>query len=57
MRYTDSLQQAGFDTSEVKSVRWMYFEECIAAIRPYNAEKTRVISRIEDAVSRLEIYE
>jgi 8-oxo-dGTP pyrophosphatase MutT (NUDIX family) len=57
MKYVDSLQQIAFDTAEIMSVKWMYFDECLSAIRPYNAEKIRVISRIEDAVSRFDIYE
>jgi 8-oxo-dGTP pyrophosphatase MutT (NUDIX family) len=43
------------DMSEVSSIEWKTYEKCIECIRPYNLEKKRLITNIEDALNRYKI--
>lgn len=60
-RFTKKPQDIGVrdqlrpDTSEVSSIEWKTYEQCIECIRPYNLEKKRLISNIENALSKYKI--
>ena len=40
------------DATEVSSMCWKTYEECLDCIRPYNLEKKRLITNIETALDR-----
>ena len=37
-----------YDNAEVSLMEWKTFDECIQIIRPYNVEKKRLITRVEN---------
>jgi 8-oxo-dGTP pyrophosphatase MutT (NUDIX family) len=46
MCYEDSLAPRNIQTCEVSASEWKTYEECLAAIRPYNQEKRIVLESI-----------
>jgi len=52
MSYQDSLLIEKYDKSEVSSMQWKTYDECMQCIRPYNLEKKRLITNIEHTLSR-----
>jgi len=46
MHYADSLEMMSFQKTEVSQMAWKTYEDCMCAIRPYNMEKRRVITKI-----------
>lgn len=52
MNYNISLNMGIFEKTEVSKVEWCSFNRCISVIRHYNKEKIRIISRIEETLSR-----
>jgi 8-oxo-dGTP pyrophosphatase MutT (NUDIX family) len=51
MDYEVSLGSRPNDKTEVSSMSWKTYEECLKCIRPYNGEKKRLITNIENALS------
>ena len=50
MNYENSLIHGNFDLSEVSTIGWKTFEDCTNSIRPYNIEKKKVLSKINDSM-------
>ena len=48
--YNESLSLSTFENSEVSKISWKTYEECIACIRPYNLEKIRVITNVNECL-------
>jgi 8-oxo-dGTP pyrophosphatase MutT (NUDIX family) len=48
MLYEKTLNTDNYDSSEISLMEWKTFDECINSIRPYNIEKKRLITRIEN---------
>jgi 8-oxo-dGTP pyrophosphatase MutT (NUDIX family) len=48
--YNQSLSLTTFENSEVSKISWKTYEECIACIRPYNLEKIRVITNVNECL-------
>lgn len=50
MNYDDSSSMDHYDKSEVSLMQWKSYSECVKCIRPYNLEKKRLITSIEDTL-------
>jgi hypothetical protein len=37
-------------------MKWMTFDECIETIRPYNLEKISIVHKINNILSRYQIF-
>ena len=51
MKYDDTLSSRLFQVCEVSESAWMTFDQCDAAIRPYNIEKKRLILAVDKMLS------
>jgi len=45
-----------YERSEVSKMEWKTYEECINAIRPYNLEKKRLITNINELLSTFHVF-
>jgi 8-oxo-dGTP pyrophosphatase MutT (NUDIX family) len=45
-----------YDRSEVSKLEWKTYEECMRDIRPYNLEKKRLITNVNEALTRYQLY-
>lgn len=52
----DKKPKKAHDIMEVGLMKWMSFDECIQAIRPYNLEKIRIVHKINNILSRYRIF-
>jgi 8-oxo-dGTP pyrophosphatase MutT (NUDIX family) len=52
----DKKPKKAHDIMEVGLMKWMSFDECIQAIRPYNLEKIRIVRKINNILSRYRIF-
>ena len=50
MKYDDTLLNHNFDKLEVSSMEWKTYEKCMESIRPYNFEKKKIITNIENTL-------
>jgi ADP-ribose pyrophosphatase YjhB (NUDIX family) len=55
IKYEDSLNTDNYDKSEVSMMQWKSYDECLACIRPYNQEKRRLITHIEQTLTKYRI--
>lgn len=51
MHFNDTLIMNNFQKSEVSSMKWLSFQECIQKIRSYNKEKMKVLKNVDDALN------
>jgi 8-oxo-dGTP pyrophosphatase MutT (NUDIX family) len=54
--YNQSLSLSTFQNSEVSKISWKTFDECIACIRPYNLEKIRVITNVNECLLHCKLF-
>jgi 8-oxo-dGTP pyrophosphatase MutT (NUDIX family) len=52
----DKKPKKAHDIMEVGLMKWMSFDECIQAIRPYNLEKIGIVRKINNVLSRYRIF-
>jgi hypothetical protein len=52
----DKKPKKAHDIMEVGLMKWMSFEECIRAVRPYNLEKIGIVRKINNILSRYRIF-
>jgi len=52
--HTNSMNN--YERSEVSKMEWKSYEDCINAIRPYNLEKTRLITNIHNTIKSLRMF-
>ena len=52
----DKKPKKAHDIMEVGLMKWMPFDECIQAIRPYNLEKVGIVRKINNILSRYRIF-
>jgi ADP-ribose pyrophosphatase YjhB (NUDIX family) len=45
----------GYQTSEVKNMKWLSYDECINIIRPYNIEKKNMLTSINNTLHKFYI--
>jgi len=55
MNLVDSCANANFEKSEVSQMEWKSYDNCMASIRPYNIEKKRVLTNINNALLKCKI--
>jgi ADP-ribose pyrophosphatase YjhB (NUDIX family) len=48
-------QSRGYQTSEVKNMRWLSYDECMNIIRPYNIEKKNMLTSINNTLHKFYI--
>jgi 8-oxo-dGTP pyrophosphatase MutT (NUDIX family) len=51
MRYEDSLDVSRFDRGEVSKMEWKTVDQCLESVRPYNLEKKRLITNINETIT------
>jgi len=56
MKYNNTLVIDKFQKSEVSKLEWKKFDDCISAIRPYNLEKIRMLTNINNIIKSLRIF-
>lgn len=54
--YDISLLNVIFDSTEVSNMKWCTYEECIKNIRPYNLEKCRLLTNINNCFTKYNFY-
>jgi ADP-ribose pyrophosphatase YjhB (NUDIX family) len=52
MKYDDTMVSTNFQKDEVSKMSWKKYEDCISCIRPYNLEKIRLITNINNALNK-----
>lgn len=45
----------GYQTSEVKNMKWLSYDECMSIIRPYNIEKKNMLTSINNTLHKFYI--
>jgi 8-oxo-dGTP pyrophosphatase MutT (NUDIX family) len=50
MTNTDASRMGKYEPSEVSKMGWMTYEDCMSAIRPYNLEKKRMLTCINNTL-------
>jgi len=58
MKYEDYIKTKldKFQKSEVSKLEWVTLEECIEKIRPYNLEKIKLITNINDVLLEYKLH-
>lgn len=54
--YEDSIKIENFETSEVSKMEWHSYSECLDLIRPYNLEKKRLITNVNNALTKYRLF-
>jgi len=52
----NNIDLTKFQKSEVSNLDWKTFEECINSIRPYNLEKKKLITNINNVLEEFRLY-
>jgi NADH pyrophosphatase NudC (nudix superfamily) len=45
-----------FQETEVSEVKWLYYDECIDKIRPYNLEKINILNKVNKVLQEYRLY-
>jgi len=56
MKYDNSIDMNKFQSSEVSKMEWKTYSECTNAIRPYNLEKIRLVTNINNILKTFRIF-
>jgi 8-oxo-dGTP pyrophosphatase MutT (NUDIX family) len=56
MKYDKSIAMDKFQSSEVSKMEWKTYNDCINAIRPYNLEKIRLLTTINNILKTFRIF-
>ena len=54
--YDDTLILDKYERSEVSKMAWKTYNECLEIIRPYNLEKKRLITNVNNALTKCRLY-
>ncbi len=52
----DVVNLQNYQKSEVSKLEWKTFEECLKSIRPYNLEKKKIITNINNLLQQYKLY-
>lgn len=55
MNYTDTVITENYERTEVSKMSWKTYDECCAAIRPYNLEKKRTLNNIHNTLTKYKL--
>jgi 8-oxo-dGTP pyrophosphatase MutT (NUDIX family) len=56
MNYEDTLHMDNYEKSEVSKMEWKTFENCIESIRPYNLEKIKLITNVNNMLNTYQLF-
>jgi hypothetical protein len=56
MPYDDSILLDKYELSEVSKMEWMSYEKCMEMIRPYNLEKKRLITNVNNCLTKYRLF-
>lgn len=56
MKYEDTLSSHRLQVCEVSKAEWMTIDKCYAIIRPYNVEKLRVLSAVNNMLNETRMF-
>ena len=56
MNYHDTTNTDNYEKSEVSKMEWKTYQECIESIRPYNLEKIKLITNINNMLKTYKIF-
>jgi len=56
MKYNNTLNTDKFQQTEVSKMEWKSYNDCINAIRPYNLEKIRMLTNINNILKSFQIF-
>ena len=51
----DTIQKNEYQKSEVKNMKWLSYKECMDIIRPYNVEKKKIITSVNNTLNNFVI--
>jgi len=51
----DTIQKNEYQKSEVKNMKWLSYKECMEIIRPYNVEKKKIITSVNNSLNKFVI--
>jgi 8-oxo-dGTP pyrophosphatase MutT (NUDIX family) len=57
MTYENSLKTGAFEKTEVSCIKWASLNECLGLIRSYNVEKKRMITNVDNSLSKYTVFE
>ena len=52
----DMINLQNYQRSEVSKLEWKTFDECLKSIRPYNLEKKKIITNINNLLQQYKLY-
>ena len=52
----DVVNLQNYQKSEVSKLEWKTFDECLKSIRPYNLEKKKIITNINNLLQQYKLY-
>jgi len=52
----DMINLQNYQKSEVSKLEWKTFDECLKSIRPYNLEKKKIITNINNLLQQYKLY-
>jgi 8-oxo-dGTP pyrophosphatase MutT (NUDIX family) len=52
----DMVNLQNYQKSEVSKLEWKTFDECLKSIRPYNLEKKKIITNINNLLQQYKLY-
>lgn len=56
MNYDVSIIETKFEKTEVSSMEWKCYDDCMKCIRPYNLEKKRLITNIHECLNKYTLF-
>ena len=54
--YNLSMQKTQYDKKEVSKIEWKNFDNCIKSIRDYNLEKKRILTNINNSLTKYKLF-
>jgi 8-oxo-dGTP pyrophosphatase MutT (NUDIX family) len=54
--YNQSMQKTQYDKKEVSKIEWKSYDNCINSIRDYNLEKKRILTNINNSLTKYKLF-
>jgi len=52
MDFDKSMKNVNFQKSEVSKMKWLSYDKCLYHIRPYNLEKRKILTKVNEILTR-----
>jgi len=52
MQFNDTLNMENFEPSEVSKMEWKSYDDCVQCMRPYNLEKKKLLTNINNCLTK-----